>query len=114
MLLMAAALSWAVAFIGAGIRGSEPRILALWGATAALGVAFMRMQLPIALALLAIVILVKPNVSDNRERVLLFGSLVIGLGCGSGASLIMAIATIPYLIIVRWAIPKIPHPTADV
>ncbi len=113
MLLMAALLAWAVAFLGAGARGFEPRRLALWAATAALGVAFMRMQLPIALALLAILLLVRPSSTDMRERVLLFGALIIGVGCGSGATLIMAIAVVPYLLLVRWAIPRPSQGSSD-
>lgn len=113
MLLLAAFLSWVVAFFGAGARGSEPRQFALWAATSALAVAFMRMQLPIAIALVAILLLVRPQASDARERILLFGALVIGLGCGSGAALVMSIAVIPYVLLVRWAMPKGSHRSAD-
>ena len=101
--LFAALLAWVAAVVGAGSRGATARRLAVWAGTAALGVAFVRMQLPIAVALVAILLLVRPAAFDQRDRSLLFGALVIGLGCGSGASLIVAALFIPYLLLLRWA-----------
>ncbi len=103
--LLAGLLAWAVGSFGAGLRGHAARRMALWAATAALGVALMRMQLPVALALLAILLVVRPQADGATDRLLLFGALIIGLGCGSGASLITAIATVPYVLLVRWAMP---------
>ena len=113
MVLAAALITWLVAVLGARMRGTGPRLLALWSASAALGVAFVKMQLPLAIALVAISVLVRPTLNGTRDRVLVFGSLVIGLGCGSGASLIMAIAAVPYLLLVRWAFVAMPHGSTD-
>ena len=68
----------------------------------------MKMQLPLAIALVALVLIVRPSLSETRDRLLLFGALIIGFGCGSGAALIMAIASIPYILIVRWAFTTVP------
>jgi hypothetical protein len=114
VVLLAAVLGWSLAFFGGREKGSGARHLALWSATAALGVAFMRMQLPVALALLAIVLLVRPTAADARQRILLFGALVAGLGCGSGAGLIMAIAMVPYVLLVRWAMGSAVERQGDV
>jgi hypothetical protein len=112
LLLMAALLGWVMGYAG-GERGASLRQLALWAATAALATAFMRMQLPVALALLGVLLLVRPSMPEApRGRLLLFGALVLGLGCGSGAALIMALAAIPYVLLVRWALaPEAPGTT---
>jgi len=105
MILMAALLGYALARFGGREQGRDARSLALWAATAALATAFVRAQLPLAIVLLAIVLLAKGDGATARERVLLFGAMVLGLGCGSGAALIMFLAAIPYIILVRWALP---------
>ncbi len=104
-MLVAALITWLVAVFGGRVDGAEARSLALWSASAALGVIFTKMQLPLAIALVALALIVRPSFTNRREQLLLFGALVIGFGCGSGAALIMAIVSIPYLLIVRWAMP---------
>ena len=105
MVLLAAFLGYLLGWFGGRVQGSEARSMALWAATTALAAAFVRAQLPLAVVLLAIVLLVKGQGATNRERLLLFGAMVVGLGCGSGAGLIMLIASIPYILLVRWAFP---------
>jgi hypothetical protein len=34
---------------------------------------------------------------------LLFAALVVGMGCGSGASLVTALMALPLVLVVRWA-----------
>lgn len=101
--LLASLLGFLLARIGGGARGAEARTLALWAGTAALGIGFVRAQLPLAIALLAVVLLTGPVTSDRRDRALLFGALVMGLGCGSGAALITLAVGVPYMFVVRWA-----------
>ncbi|HMC97139.1 MAG TPA: hypothetical protein VKG92_05785 [Flavobacteriales bacterium] len=104
--LLAAFLGYVLARVGGRRHGNEARTLALWAASTALAAAFVRAQLPLAVVLLAFVLLLKGDGSTVRDRILLFGALVLGLGCGSGASLIMLVAAIPYIALVRWALPS--------
>ena len=105
MVLLAALLGYLLARFGGRQERGDSRSTALWAATAALASAFVRAQLPLAVILLAIVLLLRGEVATTRERILLFGAMVIGLGCGSGAALIMLIASVPYILLVRWAFP---------
>jgi hypothetical protein len=108
--LLAAFLGWAVGYVG-GQKSVSSRYAA-WAALAALAVAFVRMQLPMALALLAVLLLVRPQFNGHGDRLHLVSVLVIGFGCGSGAALVMSIAAIPYLFILRWA-SKSDRPASD-
>ena len=83
--------------------GSGARQLVLWSAGAALAVAFVRGQLPVAVCLLALVILARPRSQGQGSDALFFGALAIGLGCGSGATLVTAMLVIPYMLLARWA-----------
>jgi hypothetical protein len=101
--LIASVLAWVLGRYGAGLVGKEVRTLVLWSATVAFGVGFIKAQLPLALALVAIAVLVGAIREDGRSKVVYAGAMVIGLGCGSGAALVTAIVAVPYLLIVRWA-----------
>lgn len=101
--LLATLLGYLLGRVGGQVRGTELRALALWAGSAALAAALVRSQLPLAVLLLAFVLLVKNNDSATRDRVLLFGALVLGLGCGSGASLVTLVVAIPFILVVRWA-----------
>ncbi len=105
MVFMGALLGYALARFGGRLSDRDARVLMLWSATAALAAAFVRAQLPLAVLFLALVLLVRMEPSTGRDRLLLFGALVLGMGCGSGAALIMFIAAIPYVALVRWAFP---------
>jgi len=100
--LVASVLAWVLGRYGAGLVGKEARTLVLWSATAALGVGFVKAQLPLALAFVAIALLVGGFRDEGRSRAVYAGALVIGLGCGSGAALVTVIVAVPYLLIVRW------------
>jgi hypothetical protein len=101
--LVAGLLGYLLARFGAGLTGADTRALALWAAAAALGTGLVRAQLPLAVALLALVVLSKGNDGPRQERVLVLCALVLGLGCGSGASLVMLAVAIPFILVVRWA-----------
>ena len=101
--LLASLLGFLLARVGAGTGGPEARSLALWAGTTALAVGLVRAQLPLAIALLAVVLIAGPVTSERRDRALFFGALVMGLGCGSGAALITLAVALPYLFVVRWA-----------
>lgn len=100
--LVAATLGWALGALAARRPASEARQLALWAATAALGVGLVRSQLPLALALVAIALFASVGRSEGRSDLLRAGALVLGLGCGSGAALVTFIVAVPYFLLVRW------------
>ncbi|MBX2973551.1 MAG: hypothetical protein KF797_10640 [Flavobacteriales bacterium] len=88
---------------GAGRQGAEARHDALWAATAALAAALVRSQLPLATLVLAAAVLVGRR-GDARPDTTLLTMLLIGIGCGSGASVIVGIALVLFIPIMRWAL----------
>jgi hypothetical protein len=104
-LLVAALLGFLLGRVGAGRSGGEARTLALWAAVAAVALVFVRLQLPLAVGLLALVLLVRRGQEEGPGGVLLFGALAMGLGCGSGAALVTAVVAIPLILLARWARP---------
>jgi len=102
-MLVASLLGYLLARVGAGLTGSDARALVLWAAAAALAAGLVRAQLPLAVALLALMVLVKGNEGPRQDRVLVFCALVLGLGCGSGATLVMLAVAVPFILVVRWA-----------
>jgi hypothetical protein len=102
-LLLSALLAYLLAALGMRCTALQARHLALWAAVAALGVGFVRAQFPLAVSLLALVLLLRSQEVPASERLSLFGALVIGLGCGSGASLIVVAVFLPVLMLARWA-----------
>ena len=108
LLLLFAVLCAALLGLLLGVWGGRldriaARDLALWAGCAAFAAGLVRMQLPLAVVLLAFVVLVKGNDGERRDRVLRFGAVVLGLGCGSGASLVVLIVAVPFIALVRWA-----------
>ena len=101
--LLATLLGYVLARVGGRVQGAELRSLALWAGSAALAAALVRSQLPLAVMLVALVLLVRGNEGGGRDRVLHFGALVLGLGCGSGASLVTLVVAVPFILVVRWA-----------
>ena len=102
-LLLSALLAYLLAALGMRTAAPQARHLGLWAAVAALGVGFVRAQFPLAVSLLALVLLLRSQEVPASERLSLFGALVIGLGCGSGASLIVVAVFLPVLTLARWA-----------
>lgn len=100
--LIAALLGWALGALAARTDGGAARELAVWAATAALAVGFVRSQLPLALALVAIAMFASVGRSEGRQGALRAGALVLGLGCGSGAALVTLVLALPYFVLVRW------------
>lgn len=102
-LVMAALLTWVLAWL----QGSDGRIhqrgLVLWAVLAAAGTILVRGQLPVAVVFLALVLLVRPRVGEQVPTGLLFAALVVGMGCGSGASLVTALVAVPLVLVARWA-----------
>lgn len=103
--LLAALLGYLIARFGTRADGDAARELMLWAASAALAAGLVRTQLPLAVMLLAFVVLVKGGDASGRERISRFIALVLGLGCGSGAGLVTAAVAVPFIIVVRMAFP---------
>ncbi|MCB0769683.1 MAG: hypothetical protein KDC00_04680 [Flavobacteriales bacterium] len=104
VLLTSALFGYVAAVFGAREQGEEARRMALWAGVAALATALVRSQLPIAVLMLAIAVLVGKRASSARDDGLFFSVLVIGVGCGSGATVVVGSAMIPFLLIMRWAL----------
>ena len=102
-MLVAALLGMVMGRVGLRQGASAARSAALWSALATLAVVFVRAQLPLAVALVALILLVRPQMTERSDRLPLIASLVIGLGCGSGATLIVGALFLPMLLVARWA-----------
>lgn len=102
MVLVAAAFGYATARLGARVGSSEGRSLALWAALAALAAALVRSQLPLATLVLAAAVLVGKRDRPHADSALL-AMLLIGIGCGSGAAVIVGILLLLFVPIMRWA-----------
>jgi hypothetical protein len=85
------------------------RSLVVWAALAAFAVAVVRASVPMAIALVAVVMLVRSSgpPADQRTQALRAVALVLGAGCGTGAGIITAVCAIPLLLLLRWALPKL-------
>lgn len=75
---------------------------AVWAGVAALAAALVGTQLSLALVLVALLLLVRPEPSVVRRPGVAL-SLVFGLGCGGGAALITIVAALPLLLLLRWS-----------
>src|SRR5690606_3337334 len=72
--------------VGARVPVHVARELAVWAALAALALAFVRTQRPLALALIAFALMVRTPEPPSAPRTGVLGALVSGRGCGVGAA----------------------------
>ena len=102
--LVAAALLAFVVGLLARAKHPAPRELAVSAAVFAFAVALVRASVPLSIALVAAVLLLRGEVrdSDRPSLTLRFAAIAIGLGCGSSASLIVAALAIPLGLLLRW------------
>ncbi len=105
VLVAALVFGYLAASWGARQQGGEARYSALWAATASLAAALVRSQLPLATLVLAAAVLVGRR-GDAKPDTTLLTMLLIGIGCGSGASVIVGIALVLFIPIMRWALPR--------
>jgi len=86
-----------------GLRANKAALLTLmaWSATVALGVGLVKGQLAFAVILAAILIVAKGYTPKEISGGALLMAMVIGLGCGSGATLITLVALVPLVILLR-------------
>lgn len=80
---------------------AQARQRAYWSTTAALATALVRSQLPLAVLVLAAAVLVGRRTGERPDGSL-FPMMVIGIGCGAGASVIVAAALVVFIPIARW------------
>ena len=102
VIVVAALLGYALARFGARQTGTVLKQMAFWAAAAALAAVFVRSQLPMAALMLAAAVLAGKR-SYEMGNDALFSVLVVGIGCGSGATVVVVLAMIPYLFLMRWA-----------
>lgn len=103
-LIAAACLGFVIARWGARHTVESARRVALWCMVAALAAALVRSQLPVAALMLAAAVIIGKRSGPSNDDPVLLGALVAGVGCGSGASLIVAVAMIPFIPLMRWAL----------
>ena len=106
VVLIGAAAAWGLGRI-ARASGATARELAVWGALSAFAVALVKGSLPMSVALVALAILVRADAGvDGRAKLLRTAAVVIGGGCGTGASLVVAVGLLPLALVMRWALRR--------
>ena len=95
--LLAMLLGWFVPSALSPSSGPTERESAITAALVALAAALVRSSLPIALVLVAALLLVgrPPRDQDFRGWACRLAAVVIGVGCGSGAALITVLTMVP-------------------
>jgi hypothetical protein len=101
--VMAALLTAVMVLMSGGEARLSLRELMLWSAASALALVLIRGQLPVAVAFLALVIIVRPDGGSLPRNAMFFSALIIGLGCGSGAALVTALLVLPFAMLARWS-----------
>lgn len=102
-MLVAALLGMLWARWGWRMNGAAARNLGVWGALAALALFLVRLQLPLAIGLLAVLLLLRGRGERTEGGLPLAGALVLGMGCGSGAALVMLAIAPLFMLLARWA-----------
>lgn len=103
VIIVSALLGYILTRWGGRETGTTLKQMAFWAAAAALAAVFVRSQLPMAALMLAAAVLAGKRGAGSSNDALFFSVLVVGIGCGSGATLVVLIALIPYLFLMRWA-----------
>jgi hypothetical protein len=73
---------------------------------AALALLLVRGQLAVAVALLAVVLAVRPSMAASEDGPRWTAAAVLGAMCGSGATLVAVVAAVPILLLLRWRGPS--------
>ena len=102
MLVAALVLGYLTSFLGARRGAAQARGMALWSTLAALAAALVRSQLPLATLVLAAAVLVGKR-EEKASTPELLTMLLIGIGCGSGASVVVGVLLVVFIPIMRWA-----------
>ncbi len=103
-LLVAALLGFMLGRSGGRYSAQEARGLAVWAALASLAVVFVRTNLPLAVALVALVMLVGARVDPfEGDRRVVLAAVVLGGACGAGAAIGAVALGIPFILLLRWA-----------
>jgi hypothetical protein len=106
--LLAATLAFLLALMLRASSGVSPRMLAVLAAIVAFAVVLVRGSVPLSIALVGLLLLVRPGVREVQDRwtakgLLQLAAVAIGLGCGSSAGLIVLLLVIPVALLLRWA-----------
>lgn len=103
VLLASVVFGYLTSIWGARSNAEGARRAALWAGVGALAAGLVRSQLPLATLVLAAAVLVGSREEGDRgmDRIIM---LLIGIGCGSGATVIVGIALVLFIPIMRWAL----------
>jgi len=101
-LLVAALLGLLLGRMGGRLSTGAARGLALWAVLAAVALIFVRNSLPLAVALVGVVLLLRGGDTTTGDRRLLLGALLLGAACGTGATLAAVAVGLPVILLFRW------------
>lgn len=105
--LVAAALFGSLAGLIAGAQADpDKREMGVTAAVVAFAVGLVRASVPMSIALVAVVLLLRGEVRSSSSRALLLRSvaIAIGVGCGSNASVMVAALVLPLGLLLRWGV----------
>ena len=100
--MAAAVLGYVIALLA---RAKDPgaKEMAMTAAVMAFASGLVRDSVPLAIALVAAVLLVRGATElTSRAALLRFTALAIGLGCGASASVVVMAVGIPLALLLRW------------
>jgi|694.fasta_scaffold11952_13 hypothetical protein len=105
-LLLAALFGFVLGKVAGSAEGPDAKALSVLSAVVALAVALVRANVPLSIALVAVALLFRPELPAHgwKARLPLLAAVVVGVGCGSSAGIIVAIAFLPLVLLMRWAL----------
>jgi hypothetical protein len=102
--LAAAFFGFLFALISKPAGGPDARSTAALSAAVAFAVSLVRANVPLAICLVGVALLIRPTGStDMRGFLHRLVAVAIGLGCGSSAAIVVAALLLPMGILLRWA-----------
>jgi hypothetical protein len=107
-MVLAALLAFVLALL-TGVTGRDmARPLAAIAAITALAVALVRASVPLSIALVGVLLMIRGEANGGgwKQQALRLSAIVIGVGCGSSAGLIVLAAFVPLGLVMRWALSE--------
>ena len=103
-LLLAALIAFVVGLVAKANDAPSAREMATLAAVVAMAIGFVRASVPLSIALVAVVLLLRSGAGESSWRSLLMRSaaIAIGVGCGSSASIIVLALAVPLGLVLRW------------
>jgi hypothetical protein len=105
-MLLAALIAFLLGLLAGGAEGPGARALGALAAVTALAISLVRASVPLSIALVAVVLILRGEVKEKNWRsfILNLAALTVGVGCGSSAGLVVLAVFIPLGLLLRWAL----------